>query len=131
MDPKTLGRLLDYLAALRKRDLDLAIVMDSTASMLPMINEARAGVDSLILFLSDISGSMRLAFVAYRDHDNKPVWEGHRFTDDVESIRHFPSRTACLCIRFTTTTNRRISFGTYKCGSKDLHGRRRPYHRET
>ncbi len=89
MDPKTLGRLLDYLDALRKRDLDLAIVMDSTASMLPMINEARAGVDSLILFLSDISGSMRLAFVAYRDHDNEPVWEGHRFTDDVESIRRF------------------------------------------
>ena len=89
MDVDTFSRLVDYLDTLRERDLDLAIVMDATSSMIPMINEARVGVDGLILFLNDISKTMRLAFVAYRDHDNKPVWEGHRFTVEVVSIRNF------------------------------------------
>ena len=89
MEPSAFGRLLDYLDILKGRDLDLAIVMDSTASMIPMVDEARAGVDSMILFLNDISRSMRLAFVAYRDHDNEPVWEGERFTTDVTLIRKF------------------------------------------
>ncbi len=89
MDQETFNRLWDYLDVLRQRDLDMALVMDSTYSMLPMIDEARAGVDSLILFFNDMSRTMRLAFVAYRDHDNKPVWEGHPFTADVNSIRKF------------------------------------------
>jgi hypothetical protein len=50
MEDETFTRLLDYLGALRQRDLDLVICMDATASMLPMVNQARAGVDSLILF---------------------------------------------------------------------------------
>lgn len=85
----TFARLVDYLDALRQRTLDLVIVMDATSSMIPMINEARVGVDGLILFLNDISKTMRLAFVAYRDHDNKPIWEGHRFTVEVVAIRNF------------------------------------------
>ena len=89
MSVDTFARLVDYLDALRQRDLDLVIVMDATSSMIPMINEARVGVDGLILFLNDISKTMRLAFVAYRDHDNKPVWEGHRFTVEVVAIRNF------------------------------------------
>jgi Mg-chelatase subunit ChlD len=88
-DHETFERFIDYLDALRQRDLDLVIVMDATASMIPMVNETRAGVDSLILFLDDISRTMRLAFVAYRDHDNPPTWEGHPFTRDVASIRDF------------------------------------------
>ncbi len=89
MSVDTFARLVDYLDALRQRDLDLVIVMDATSSMIPMVNEARVGVDGLILFLNDISKTMRLAFVAYRDHDNKPVWEGHRFTVEVVAIRNF------------------------------------------
>ena len=89
MSVDTFARLVDYLDTLRQRDLDLVIVMDATSSMIPMINEARVGVDGLILFLNDISKTMRLAFVAYRDHDNKPIWEGHRFTVEVVSIRNF------------------------------------------
>jgi hypothetical protein len=89
MDDETFTRLQDYLDFLRQRDLDLVIVMDATASMIPMVNQARAGVDALILFLSDISHEMRLAFVAYRDHDNKPVWDGHPFTTDIASIRKY------------------------------------------
>jgi hypothetical protein len=89
MDFPTFDRLIDYLDMLKRRDLELAIVMDSTWSMLPMINETRAGVESLILFLNDISRSMRLSLVAYRDHDNPPIWEGHPLSRDVPSVRRF------------------------------------------
>jgi len=82
-------RLIDYLNFLKQRDLELVIVMDFTHSMLPMINQARAGVDSLIVFLNDISRTMRLGFVAYRDYDNEPVFEKHDFTQDVDSVRNF------------------------------------------
>jgi hypothetical protein len=89
MDDETFTRLLDYLDFLRQRDLDLVIVMDATASMIPMVNQARAGVDGLIHFLNDISREMRLAFVAYRDQDNPPIWDGHPFTTDITSIRNY------------------------------------------
>ena len=89
MDDDAFSRLLDYLSSLKQRELDLVIVMDATASMIPMVNQARAGVDSLILFMGDISKQMRLAFVAYRDHDNAPVWDGHPFTTDITSIRKY------------------------------------------
>jgi hypothetical protein len=89
IDDEVFTRLLDYLSSLRQRDLDLVIVMDATASMIPMVNSARAGVDALITFMGDISREMRLAFVAYRDHDNAPVWDGHPFTNDVTSIRKY------------------------------------------
>jgi hypothetical protein len=89
MDSATFARLIDYLTALRQRDLDVAIAMDSTASMLPMVNEARAGVDALINFMGDLSHSMRFGFVAYRDHDNPPVCEHHPLSADVGSIRAF------------------------------------------
>jgi hypothetical protein len=89
MDLETFAQLRDYLTALRQRNLELVVVMDATASMRPMIHEAAAGVESLILYLNDVSLEMRLAMVAYRDHDNPPVWEGHRLTSDVDSVRNF------------------------------------------
>jgi len=89
MSAQQFARLRDYLGSLRQRDLDLVLVMDATSSMLPMVNEARAGVDGLILYMNELSRSMRLAFIAYRDNDNKPVWEGERFTDNVNTIRDF------------------------------------------
>ncbi len=89
IDDEIFTRLLDYLSSLRQRDLDLVIVMDATASMIPMVNSARAGIDALITFMSDISREMRLAFIAYRDHDNAPVWDGHPFTSDITSIRKY------------------------------------------
>jgi hypothetical protein len=89
IEPETLVRLRDYLDALRQEDLDVAIVMDCTSSMLPMINQTRAEVDNFIVFLNDIARGMRLGFIAYRDHDNPPVWEGVPLTDDVQKIRRF------------------------------------------
>jgi hypothetical protein len=89
LEPVQFMQLIEYFDALRQRHLNVAVVMDTTMSMMPMINESRAAVDAVILFLRDISRSMRLAFVAYRDHDNEPVWEGQALTDDIESVRRF------------------------------------------
>jgi len=89
MDDEAFTRLQDYLDVLKRRDLDLVIVMDATASMIPMVNQARAGIDSLILFMNDISRAMRLGFVAYRDRDNLPVTNVHPITDDIAGIREF------------------------------------------
>lgn len=89
MDSSSFARLVDYLSALRQRDLDVVIAMDSTASMLPMISEARAGTDALIQFMCDLSRTMRFGFVAYRDHDNPPVCEVQPLTDDIASVRNF------------------------------------------
>jgi hypothetical protein len=89
LDEAAFVRLRTYLDALKQRDLDVALAMDCTWSMMPMINEARVGADDLILFFRDIARTMRLAFVAYRDRDNEPVTEVHAFTTDVQSIRRF------------------------------------------
>jgi Mg-chelatase subunit ChlD len=89
MDTQTVLRLRDYLDGLKQRDLEMAIVMDATASMIPMVNEARAAADGLIVFIQDLSKSFRLAFIAYRDHDNLPVWDGVPLTADVLRIRRY------------------------------------------
>lgn len=89
-DTDTFVRLRDYLGALRQRDLELVITIDATNSMGPMIDAVKADVDALILFLSDISSTMRLGLVAYRDHDNTGrLIEAHRFSTDLESLRNF------------------------------------------
>jgi len=89
LESESLLRLRDYLGALRQQPLDVAIVMDTTSSMIPMINQTRAEVDHFIVFLSDIARRVRLAFIAYRDHDNPPIWEGIELTDDVDTVRGF------------------------------------------
>ncbi|MHC4908518.1 MAG: vWA domain-containing protein [Planctomycetota bacterium] len=89
MDAESFQRLIDYIDSLKQRDMDVVIAMDVTMSMLAMINEARVGVDDLILFLNDIARTMRLGFVAYRDHDNPPVTMTHHLTGDIASIREY------------------------------------------
>ena len=89
MDAEMFQRLIDYIDSLKQRDMDVAIAMDVTMSMFAMINEARVGVDDLILFLNDIARTMRLGFVAYRDHDNPPVTRTHNLTRDIASIRAY------------------------------------------
>jgi hypothetical protein len=89
MEPETYSRLNDYLNFLKQQDLEVAIAMDFTNSMTPMINQARAGVDSIIIFLNDISHSMRLSFVAYRSHANPPNVNRQVLTEDVDAVRNF------------------------------------------
>jgi len=89
-DAETFARLRDYMGALRQRDLEMAIAIDATNSMTPVIDQVKADVDALILFLSDISATMRLGLLAYRDHDNPGrLVEAHPFSTNLESLRNF------------------------------------------
>jgi hypothetical protein len=89
LDVAPFSAFIEYLDGLRGRDLDVAIVMDATASMRPMINEARAGIEQLILFFNDLSRLFRLAVIAYRDDDNPPIWEGQPLGTDIRALREF------------------------------------------
>jgi hypothetical protein len=89
-DEETFIRLRDYLGSLRQRDLEMVICLDATNSMTPVIDAVKADVDGLILFLSDISQTLRLGLLAYRDHDNPgKLIEAHPFTTDLASLRNF------------------------------------------
>lgn len=90
VDADTFVRLRDYMGVLRRRNLEMVIAVDATNSMTPVIDEVKADVDALILFLTDISSTLKLGMVAYRDHDNPgKLIEGHPFTTNVDSLRHF------------------------------------------
>lgn len=89
-DAESFARLRDYMGLLSRRDLEMALAIDSTSSMAPVIDEVKAGVDGLLLFLTDISASARLGLLAYRDTDNPgKLVEGHPLSTDVESLRNF------------------------------------------
>ncbi len=89
-DAETFTRLRDYLGVLRQRDLEMVLAIDATNSMMPMIDQVKADVDALILFLSDVSSTMRLGLLAYRDTDNPgKLVEGHPLSTDLESLRKF------------------------------------------
>lgn len=94
LDPDAFARLIDYLGVLRASDLQMAVVMDATSSMIPMVTEARVGVERLILFMNDLSRTMELAIVAYRDRDHASVWDGQPFTTDIKAMRDFLFRIA-------------------------------------
>lgn len=59
--------LSDHLEALALQPLDLAIVLDCTASMSGEIAEAQGGVDDLMRFVGDVSGGIRVGIAGYRD----------------------------------------------------------------
>jgi len=89
-DADTFTRLRDYMGALRQRNLELVIALDATNSMTPVIDAVKADVDALILFLSDISSTLRLGILAFRDHDNPgQLIEAHPFSTNLESLRNF------------------------------------------
>ncbi len=90
LDGEAFLRLRDYLGALRQRQLELVITLDATNSMTPVIDAVKVDIDGLILFLGDLSSSLKLGLVAYRDHDNTgKLLEAHPFSTDVASIRNF------------------------------------------
>ena len=89
MEHDTLLRLRDYLAVLSERDLDLAIVIDATGSMQPLINAVRAEIDAIIRFRRDLSRTFRLAVIAYRDDVDRRPLEQQRLTEDVDTVRRF------------------------------------------
>jgi len=60
--------------ALRPRDLDLVIVLDSTGSMGEEIASLRADAKGLVRILSELSKTLRVGVVAYRDRGSDEAY---------------------------------------------------------
>lgn len=62
-----------HLQGLAGRPIELAIVLDCTASMSGELAECQGGIDSLMLFSASVARSVRIGIVAYRDR--RDAWE--------------------------------------------------------
>ncbi len=63
--------LAQHLEALASKPLDLAIVIDCTASMSGEIADAQGGVDDLMMFAADVCKGIRVGVAGYRDRRSK------------------------------------------------------------
>ena len=79
--------LADHLERLALQPLDLAIVIDCTASMSGEIAEAQGGVDDLMRFVGDVSGGVRVGVAGYRDRREKFEKVGWDFTPSIDTAR--------------------------------------------
>lgn len=79
--------LQDYVNELGRRDIDLAICLDCTASMSGEIAAAQGGIDDMMLFARDMVASLRVALVAYRDRRDEFETKAGDFTTSIEEAR--------------------------------------------
>ncbi len=79
--------LSDHLEALALQPLDLAIVLDCTASMSGEIAEAQGGVDDLMRFVGDVAGGIRVGIAGYRDRRELFEKVGWDLTGSIEQAR--------------------------------------------
>ncbi|HWB21014.1 MAG TPA: HEAT repeat domain-containing protein [Phycisphaerales bacterium] len=76
-----------YMQELGQSPLDLAICIDTTASMSDVLSAAQAGMDDLMLFARNSAADARLGVVAYRDRRDKYETLVFDLTDDLERAR--------------------------------------------
>jgi len=87
MEFEDFTRLADHLERLAHQPLDLAIVIDCTASMSGEIADAQGGIDDLMRFVGDVAGGIRVAIVGYRDRREKFETVGWDFTPSIDEAR--------------------------------------------
>jgi Mg-chelatase subunit ChlD len=75
------------MSALGARQLDLAVLIDCTASMFGEIAAAQGGLDEMLVFSKDLVSSARLAIVGYRDRRDEFETKAWDFTSDVDAAR--------------------------------------------
>lgn len=62
-----------YLASVADRPMDLAILIDCTASMWRELSDAQSSITDLVDFLGSVTGGVRIAIIGYRDRTD--AWE--------------------------------------------------------
>lgn len=67
IDAERFIQLEGYVQKLGSRNIDLAICLDTTTSMWSHLADAQGGIDDLLRFVGDMSASVRIAIIAYRD----------------------------------------------------------------
>ena len=76
-----------YLAAVAERPMDLAILIDSTASMSREIADAQGGIDDLFAFLGSVTKGVRIGIVGYRDRTDEWETKAWDFTSSLAEAR--------------------------------------------
>lgn len=92
IDRGTMGDIASYLDTLRAGETEITVAIDATGSMGHIIRRTLAEVDRLVLIFNDLAKSMRVAIVAYRDAEDKPVVEVMKMTDKINQARDFLSQ---------------------------------------
>ncbi len=87
LEPEQFAGLETYMATLGAREVDLAILLDCTASMGREIAAAQAGIDDMVLFVHDMVSSLRVGLIAYRDRGDEFETKGWEFSDDLSKLR--------------------------------------------
>jgi hypothetical protein len=87
LDSEAFCNMEDYIVKLGEKEVDLAIVLDCTASMSGEIASAQAGIDEMMLFVGDMVSSLRVGVVAYRDRRDEFETKLFEFTSDIAAAR--------------------------------------------
>jgi Mg-chelatase subunit ChlD len=87
LDSESFCNMEDYIAKLGQKEVDLAIVLDCTASMSGEIGAAQGGIDDMMLFVGDMVSSLRVGVVAYRDRRDEFETKVFEFTSDIAAAR--------------------------------------------
>ena len=97
LPPEAFIDLAGHVTTLALEPLDLAIVMDCTASMSGEIADAQGGIDDLMHFLSDVCKGVRVGVVGYRDRRSKEFEQiGWNFTPSITEARENLWRLSAL-----------------------------------
>ncbi len=87
LDAAQFAALEGYIAELAGRSVDLAILLDCTASMSGELAEAQGGIDDLMVFAGDVLSALRVALVAYRDRRDDFETLALDFTPRIDEAR--------------------------------------------
>ena len=87
LDPARFVAFERYLASVAERPMDLAILIDCTASMSRELSEAQGGVDELFEFLGSVTKGVRVGIVGYRDRTDKWETRAWDFTGSLDEAR--------------------------------------------
>ncbi|MSR41737.1 MAG: hypothetical protein EXS10_07530 [Phycisphaerales bacterium] len=87
LDAPDFVQLEVYLGAFASKSIDLAILIDCTASMSGELAEAQAGADDLLGFLTGCCASLRTAIAGYRDTRDRWELSAFDFTSDASVAR--------------------------------------------
>ena len=87
LDSERFVALEKYIASVSERPMDLAILIDCTASMSREIADAQAGLDDLVDFLGSITKGVRIGLIGYRDRGDKWETRAWDFTSSLDEVR--------------------------------------------
>jgi len=87
LDGERFAAFEKYLASVADRPMDLAIMIDCTASMSKELADAQGGIDDLVDFLGSVTKGVRIGIVGYRDKSDDWETKGWDFTASLDEAR--------------------------------------------